>query len=273
MEREPQEQPESTPTQVESSTPTQNLPPTPPVDSPSISTDGRALYQAVLLDKNKEIERLQRELENSKKQPEKVLTQQEESAFFEKPLTNTKELIKSELQQQLAPMYDFINNFQQTSRYDTIKRGIKAQNPAIAGLLTPDIEPYVDQAMSGIAPTEQNLIGVILQVKGAQAAGLLTTAPQTTQTTVNNPITTTVTQPPTQQAPNLTVPAHLRPSAPPAPKLDTSDNQPKRPLSENERRLMREWGMTEEEYRTGQVRNDDNVGPMVLEPDTKPKQK
>lgn len=270
MEREQETQELNTPAPAETST--QALPPTPPVESPSINSDGRALYLSVLADKNREIENLQRQVKESQKQPERVISPQEESSFFEKPLTNTKELIKSELASQLAPMYDFINNFQKTSQYDVLKRDIRVRNPAIANLLTPDIEAYVDQAMAGIQPTEQNLVGVILQVKGAQAAGLLTTAPITNGNTTSSAVPTTVQQtPPSNQAPNLTVPAHLRPSTPPAPRLDSNESAPKRPLSENERRLMREWGMTEEEYRTGQVKNDDNVGAMILEPDLKPK--
>lgn len=263
MERDkPQEQPNQS---VEgTSTETPVTPQTSQVqESPSTDTTGRLLYLQTLGDKNREIERLSRELAEKNKPVEQPITPQQEQKFFESPMTSTRDLIRSELDQALAPIMDVVRGFRNESAYDKVKNQIK-QNPALAPILARN-EKYVDQMMQNIEPTETNIAAAIFQAEGLRAAGFVqdSTAAPNTQPIIQPTNTPAAGN---QQPVNPMIPAHLRPSAPPAP-VDKQKPYVK-PLDENERLLMRMWGMTEQEFREGQVRNEDNVGAMVIEPET-----
>jgi hypothetical protein len=239
--------------QEEISTPT---PTQPVVTSPSISTDGRDLYLSVLRDKEAEIKRLNDRLNAPPPVAPKVVTPEDNQRFFSEPVSAVKDLVSSELERQLAPLLKFVGGMQQTTAYDNLKNQIKA-NPRLAKVLQEN-ETYVDQLMKGADPTESNITAAILQIAGARAAGLLddqipVTAP------VQNPPVPVINQTP-QNPVSMTNPPHLRPSSPPAPR---ENNAPKlRELTENERRLCREWNMTPAEYLKGQEGDS-----IVMEPD------
>lgn len=263
MERDDNQQEQTSSTPEETSTSQTTTPSTQQNVTPSTDTEGRTLYLSVLTDKNREIARLQQELEDRKKEPPKPITQEQEQTFFTNPLTSTKELIRQELQEQLSPFRQFIEQNSRVSKYDQLKNQIKLSQ---LGNLLKENEQIVDQLMQGADPTEATISAAIFQAAGLRASGMLGNqpAPQTqSNVAINNNPTPQNNQPPI----NMSVPPHLRPSAPPAPR--ENNNQPNYPpLTENERTLMRLWGMNEKQYREGQVRNDDNVGALIIEPDT-----
>lgn len=257
MERE-QEQEEQVSTQPEQ-TSTETTPTNPPaVESPSIDSTGRALYLQVLGDKNREIERLQRELEAKQKPVEQPLTPEQEQRFFTNPISEIRDLIRSEVAQANAPLLGFVQSLQKNDAYSQAKRAI-GNNPVLANLLREN-ESYVDEMMKGVEPTEANITAAIFQVNGLKAAGLIPTSTPASNSVIV-PANTQSQNPVPNQPVNTTIPPHLRPSSPPVPQ---DRQQPyKKPLDENERRLMRELGMTEEEYRAGQAE-----GATILEPET-----
>lgn len=227
--------------------------------TPSTDTEGRALYFSVLKDKNAEIQRLEAQLAEARKTPQAPITPEQEQGFFTNPLTSTKELIRTELTEQLAPFRAFIEQNNRISKYDQLKNQMKG---GLLGNYLKENESLVDQLMQGAEPNENNMSAAILQAAGLRAIGLVPGS-STQNIVVNNPPVNNNNPSPV----NMTTPPHLRPSAPPA--VRGNDNKPNyAPLTENERLLMRQWGMTEQQYREGQVRNEDNVGALVIEPET-----
>ena len=246
--------------QEEISTPPNQIPQV-PQESPSISSDGRSLYLQVLGEKNREIERLQSQLAQKQEAPLPVVTPEQNSKFFESPATATQELIRRELDIALAPLKDFVGTFKKTDAYSQLKDTYR--NDPFLGKHLVENEQYVDQIMKNIDPTQANLQAAIVQVIGLKGLGALPNngnPPSQAPVVINNPQATPINPNPI----SMQNPPHLRPSAPAAPK-DTPTAY-KKPLDENERRLMRELEMTEEEYREGQ-----KEGSLIIEPETTPK--
>lgn len=261
MERDDSQQEQQSTQQEETST--NQTPLTQPNVTPSTDTEGRVLYMSVLTDKNREIARLSEELESARKsqQNSKPITPEQEQGFFTNPLTSTKELIRQELGEQLAPFRAFIEQNTRISKYDSLKNQVRL---GPLGNLLKENEQLVDQLMQGAEPTDATISAAIFQAAGLRASGMLGNQPSNAPQ--NTPVTN---QPPTpnNKPVDMTIPPHLRPSAPSAPR--NNNNQPNYPpLTENERTLMRLWGMTEQQYREGQVRNEDNVGALIVEPET-----
>jgi hypothetical protein len=266
MEREQETQESESIQQEETSTPaTPN--PNPyqvPTDRPSTDSEGRQLFLAVLGEKERKIQELEARINSKPPEPPRQITQEEEQSFFSTPKSATRDLIREELSTQLAPLMSFVGSFPKRTALDTIKDQIR-QDPRFGAILTEN-ETYIDQMLQGAEPTEANVKSALLTVYGAKQMGLINSP------TINNPPVNAPTingnPPPNQQPANMTIPPHLRPSAPAAPRDESK--QPVKPLTENEIRLAREWGMTAEEYRAGQ-----QEGSLIIEPEitAKPKKK
>lgn len=262
MERE--EHSEQPPTQPEETSTSQTQQTSQIPETPSTDTTGRALYLSVLQDKNREIDTLRQQLSQKQQEAAKPapITPAQEQEFFANPVSTTRDLIKQELTEALAPFKGFIQQNQSETEYQRIKRTLR-DNPVLGNLLKEN-ESLVDQLMNGATVNENNVMAAIFQANGLKAAGLLNNqnqpiTPQNTQASSQQP-------PVNQQPQNMSTPPHLRPTPPAAPRLDNAP--PKRQFTENEKRLMREWGMTEDEYLAGQIKNEDNVGALTLEPET-----
>ena len=98
--------------------------------------------------------------------------------------------------------------------------------------------------MANTDPIEGNLLAVCYGVKGAIISGDLPGI--TLEAPAPTPAVPTPQPPAPGVDPNM-MPAHLRPSAPPATPGGQTPTQ-HREMTENERRLMRESGMTEDQW-------------------------
>jgi len=99
--------------------------------------------------------------------------------------------------------------------------------------IEPTVRQFIANAEASGTEISENVVSVAtMAAAGAYYRGMLGTTPPSTPAPA--PVTTTVTPP------------HLRPTPPSAPTEGTK--KPVRQLTENERRLARERGMTEEQY-------------------------
>jgi hypothetical protein len=207
------------------------------------------LYAERMKEQQREIDRLRQQQEkiqeqqNSQPAAPSLTPDQARERFFNDPLGVLQEQqnnIKKELQETVKPLLEFAQSFKRESAYEGAKTKVK-QNPMVAAQWDPAIESFMDQAVSSgqVNTDEQTLLGVAIQAIGLKAVGML---PGSQPQQSNNP-TPTPTPTPTNVTHN---PPNIRPSAPPAPNR-TQQNRP-RQLTELEKRLAREQGMTEAQY-------------------------
>lgn len=152
--------------------------------------------------------------------------------FWQKPAENLNQMISK----QVAPLHDFIAEAKKAQDYTKLK----SQYAHLDGFKV--IEPLLDKYMTGADPTHANLQRAFQLAMGELAmTGKLNQPSQVPQNNQNQPANN-------NQPANVPKPqAHLRPSA--TPPVQPQDNKPtRRPLTEQERRVCREWGITEEEF-------------------------
>lgn len=148
--------------------------------------------------------------------------------FYANPHLETRTIVREELQQTVAPLLDFVKSFQGDNAYTRLKS--KYRSDVRFRPIFDRYEAYVDRAMQNVEPTDRALLGVLTSVAGAAQLGLI-------EGSSSSP------DPGDPNVPNT--PPHIRPSPPAPPKPPAK--QP-RQTSEEQRRLMRELGMTEDEY-------------------------
>lgn len=238
--------------------------PKPIEQSPSTDSDGKALYLQILRDKNTELASLRKQLAEKSKPVLPETTPEQDRDFFTNPAKTSRDIIREEVQTAVAPLIQFIGGMQQRTAYDQMKDRIRRENPVLAAALNEN-ESFIDQTMQGVEVNENNLQAAIIQVAGAKAMGLIPNTPAPKQPVINN-IPTPASTPTRSNVQNDIIPAHLR-STPPQRHSDKPEIV-KPPLSPNEEHLRKLWGMSEDEFRAGQVE-----GAMILEPETKPKKK
>lgn len=182
-------------------------------------------------------ERRVRELEDelAKSRTQQVQqTQQsvpDDQAFYQNPVDTINKLIQA----QIGPLNQFTQQFQQQTAYANLKNQYRAQYPAFV-----QIESLVDQMMQGLEPSHANM-----QIAIQRAVGHLALTNPAALTQVNTPAPQAPAPQPTPQN-NVPSQAHLRPSNNP-PAAKEKENK-RRPLSENERRIIREMGINEDQY-------------------------
>lgn len=157
--------------------------------------------------------------------------------FWQDPMT----VIRRELGEQIKPIMDIASGIQKKDEYTVVKERFKADPRFKDFMAQPGMEATVDKLMSNNPPTDAAMYSVILGIRGAQEFGEF---PKPTPAPAPKPGDPPVA--PGKPAYD-TIPPHLRPSPPPGPEPDKT-KESHRDLDENERRLCREWGMTEEEY-------------------------
>ena len=196
------------------------------------------LYDQVLREQQQELARLRQEREERNK-PAPLSADEQKQRFFSNPM----DVLREEISNAVKPLMDFTQTFKQQSEYDKLKD--KYRNDPRYSQLFPHIESYVDQILANSEKNEQTLRTAVLVAIGAAQTGEIKipvgnnggrqTAPQNTPPNNNN-----------QNPNNMTVPAHLR-STPPAVPVNNNNNQ-KPVLTELEKRLARERGMSEDEW-------------------------
>jgi len=218
--------------------------PPPPPSPPSIDNSGMvALLQENARAERLERERLQKELDEVRRQqqtPPKS-PEDEQKEFYANPLSVIRNEIQTQLKETIAPLLEFTKSFQAETAYDKHKKTLKADGRF--SKYFPSIEPLLDQLCSSIDTSSLNNVqGALLAAIGMQQSGMwkgneVEQIPTPEPTPTPNPAPTNVINPP-----------HLRPN-PPAPPTRQDNKPTRRALTENERRLMRENGFkNEEEY-------------------------
>ena len=190
-----------------------------------------ALYDNVLREKEAELQRLRDQLETKPVVPELTPDEQKQK-FFNNPM----DVLRQEINAALSPLLDFASGVRKETEYDRLKTRFK--NDARYSDVFPQIEGYVDQIMSKSEMTDQNMRTAILVAIGALHSGEI--VPTATQTS-----TQTTTQTNNTNQNRIVTPPHLRSSPPNAPKTTKKSNVV---LTELEKRLARERGMSESDY-------------------------
>lgn len=175
---------------------------------------------------------LERELADLKKKNNPPPAEISAEQFFEKPA----ETLRNEIGRQVAPLIDFVNATKKRETYLAIKTQF-FQDPRYNHILQ-KIGAQVDAAMENLEPTVQNVANAISVLVGHHTLENPNFFAQTKEKEDDKT--------PKKEEEKLTTPAHLRPSA--APRNIPKDEKPKKNYTEHERRLMREYNMTEDEW-------------------------
>ena len=155
--------------------------------------------------------------------------------FFDNPTTVTRDIVKEELKTAVQPLRDFVDGMRSESAYDKAKKSVKS-DPKLKQVFEV-AEDLIDAAMSqeGVQPTEAAFRATALATMGAIYAGFV---PGRTLGGAPPP-------PPNGDPAVPHQPSHVRPSAPPPP-APPKAKEPE--LTENQRRLAREAGLTPAQY-------------------------
>lgn len=241
---EPSNEPES---QSQSTQPT----PTPPA-SPTEDQRDRyiSVLEATLRDNNRQLQELANRTAAPAPAAAPAPTAEElKQQFYNDPVTTTRSIVEEALSRTIAPLNDFVKGLRiEGSPYDRMLTKFK-QDPRFApALQDPAIGAAVEQIMGATELNELNMQSAIVHAIGLKSMGLLGTVTGTPSAPAPAPAATPAPTP----SPSTVLPPHVRPSGPPAPRADSGNGKPaRRPLTENERRLMREQGFkTEDEYWT-----------------------
>lgn len=201
--------------------------PTQPVDPSVLSA-----YQQQLLQQSRDNARLQRELEEARRPVQQAPTAEQEKEFFDKPRSSVAEIVRHEMKQQTEPLNQFVAQMQRQQLIENLKgqmRSNPSQFPYIGQL-----EGMFDQIMTQAGVIDANT--AIAAYNTALGYYISNGGQLNTQT-------------PTQQQPNRTnvpTPPPFKPTAPPP--SPTSSNRKVRQLNENEKKIARFNGFSDEEY-------------------------
>ena len=161
-------------------------------------------------------------------------------------LQNPRQLIQEEIQRAIAPLQQTITGFAVKSQYESLKDQFRAHPQYSAYFSNPQFVAYLDGAMANAQNVSvQSMSATIAQIVGYMAVNGQLNTPQPAQQQNGQSL---------QQQVNQQIdPPHLRPSSAPLPGSNrqvntTPKGTPKRQLTENERRIAREQGFTEDEY-------------------------
>lgn len=171
--------------------------------------------------------------------------------FYNEPHNEVRRIIKAELDESIAPLRDFVTSFRQSSVYDNLKTKFKS-DPAYRALghhlNDATIESAVDEIMQQVPEKNDTAMQqAIIHALGLKAAGVLTAKPAANgEPPVNTRSAVDTPQPSTQPGGrSVPQPAHFRPSNPNPPRPSAPA---RRQLTELERRVARERGMSDEQY-------------------------
>jgi hypothetical protein len=244
------EQPNET---LPSNEPESQSPPTPPTPSPQApATDSRDQYIGVLEASLRETNRQLQEAATRATQPAPPpapTTEELKQNFYNDPVNTTRSIVEEALQKTIAPLNDFVRGLRiEGSPYDRMLTKFKHDPRFAPALQDPQIVATVQQIMEKSELTEINMQSAIVHANGLKSMGLL-------QPSFSAPAPTSASapeQPTSAPQPSGTVlPPHVRPSGPPAPRPNGNGKPARRPLTENERLVMRQNGFkTEDEYFT-----------------------
>lgn len=199
-----------------------------------------------------QLEQEKRELEASKQQvaPQPEITDPTASRdlLFNNPDKFFEDKLNKALDKQLAPLKEFVSGFKAETAYEQMKRrySVLPQYANYFGI--PEFVQAVDAMMAHNEVNEANMSAAVMAAIGAYHIGAITSETPLQPSNNRQQPTRQNTPPNTSQQPSsMTHPAHLSSSPPPTPNRP-SNSTPTRVYSEQEKRVMREWNMTPEEY-------------------------
>lgn len=199
---------------------------TPPTPSTStLQAELDALQRRALAELSEQNSRLQAQLAERNRTPS-TTPEEDAKTLFADP----RRLIREEMQQIVAPLIDFRNEYTKERAYENLKSQL-AQNPSLFKIYSA-VASHVDSAMRTVEPTMQNLQTVIFSIYGAYTAGLLPGVPAPNTPKPETPVT----------------PPYIPPSSPPAPKPPASGGPTTRELTEAEREIIKRTGQSKEQY-------------------------
>jgi hypothetical protein len=162
------------------------------------------------------------QIRESRNAPREITSEE----YFQDPV----KILRDEIAAQLAPLTAFVGETKKNSAYQNIKAQFLAD--AKYGPLVTKLGAQLDNLMSNIEPTVPNMLNAVHALVG--------------QLAVSDPNFFAPSTPTPKPKEEETIPAHLRPS--PSPRPSSERTPTKKNYTENERRLMREAGMTEEQW-------------------------
>lgn len=211
------------------------------VDTTTNNDGGRSLFLITLGEKDREIERLKALAQQSQNPPVRQTAEEQWNQFTSAP----KDMIREEVSAQFTNVNAFINEVQKERAINKLKDAFR-NDPKYAPIFQ-FAEGHLDQFLSNSSViNSQTMQLALLTVSGAIATG------QIQVPGLNLNLTPASTPPATAPRSNIIPPQTPRtttqlPIAQADATVDTT------PLTENERRLMRSCGMTEEEWRKGKA--------------------
>lgn len=156
-------------------------------------------------------------------------------------------VIKNMFEEMVAPLKEAAGELRATTAYDRLKGDFK-NDPAFAKLFrNPAAEQALDRMVSGQKNiNKETMLANIMALTGAialnQVPGVSFDDKEQNNSAANNNNTST------SRSTQMTLPPHLRPSAPSAPSRDDTNKPKIRELTENEERMRRENKMTHEDF-------------------------
>lgn len=209
----------------------------PPTSSPQVPATDPALVklmQDTIAEQNRRIANYERDLADARSisaptTPTKTKDELRQE-FYDDPITANRRLIREELEATVGPLQEFVKTFKGQTQTDRLIEQFK-NDTRFSSHWTPAVERYVREQASRIDPahlTEQSFGFLVVSAIGMKNVGMFGDSP------------TPAPQPPTQ--PQVPTPPYMRPSAPPAP--DNTPKQKHRALTEDEKRILREYNST-----------------------------
>lgn len=220
---------------------------TPPINDGNVDTTGEAtrqLYFAALRDQQQENQRLQNIINAQQNRTvEPQLSPEERWNNF---TSNPAALIDEAVARQTRPLNEFIAKMERNEKWNVIKRMYRT-NPQYKMILD-NAEGYVDNLLGTNEPSNQLLEMALMNVAGGIATGQINIPGFSFGTNTPTPTPTPAPVPTPAPRSNVT-PPNLPPSSTPLP--NNNQATPPRQLTENERRLARQWNMTDEDFLKG----------------------
>lgn len=245
---------ETPPVSSESPPPTSSSSETPPTETPPApATDSKDRYIGILEETLRESNRQIQQLMSAPPKPATPAPaapspEEEKQRFYNDPMGATRDIVESALKDAIAPLNAFVRGLKiDGSPFSQMMAKFKADARFASTLNDPQIIAAVERIMDQSELTEINMQSAIVHASGLKGMGLLGTVVPGSSGTPATPAPAPAAPTP---APSTVLPPHVRPSAAPTPAPAPNGSQPSRPpMTENQRRIMREQGFkTEKEY-------------------------
>lgn len=256
---EPPNPPENQPSPA--SPPSSSSPPSiPPTATPPVTPidpDYVRLLEGTLANQNRKIADMERTRATGDAAPPPVAKPSKEErrqAFYDDPDEATRKVIREELQATIGPINEVAKMFRGTTVIDEYIARYRL-DPRFKGNWDENVERYVREQASSVDPSNlnDNSFGfIVVSAIGLKASGMFTDHRSAAPTPTPTPTPTPSTTPESR----VETPPYLRPSGPPGPAPVDPNAPVHRQLTEEEKRLLREYNaskpaekkMTEAQY-------------------------